>query len=317
MKRILVTFLAVIMLAGISAAQSHLENPGFEAWDDVLIGGGDTIREPVDWSSLKTSDNPQMSTLAPVVCERSSEAHSGQYSIRLTNVVSFFVVNGAATNGRVHPNITTSLAYMYTDTLNSAWNTPFTARPDSIAGWYKYAPQGDDSLQVKVTLHRGFGKAPDAEYTDHWIGMAMYKSPINTGDDWVRFSAPFTYFDDDAPEYVLVILNSGNGFLPVAGSIANFDDLQMIYNSPQNTLKDQETSSGFIYAVDNRYLVIAGMKQARFQSAELHDLSGRLVWAGGVKADRIDLSSASVKKGIYLITLIGKSDVYTQKIVLH
>jgi hypothetical protein len=317
MKRILVTFLAVVILAGISAAQSQLENPGFEAWDDVLIGGGDTIREPVDWSSLKTSDNPQMSTLAPVVCERSSEAHNGHYSIKLTNVVSFFVVNGAATNGRVHPNITTSLAYMFTDTLNSAWNTPFTARPDSIVGWYKYAPQGDDSLQVKVTLHRGFGKVPDTEYTDHWIGMALYKSPLNTGNNWVRFSAPFTYFDDNTPEYVLVILNSGNGFLPVAGSIVNFDDLQMIYNSPQNALKDQETSLGYIYAVDNRYLVIAGMKQVRFPSAELRDMAGRLVWAGSINSDRIDLSSANLKKGIYLITLIGESDVYTQKIMLH
>jgi hypothetical protein len=317
MKKILVTFLAILLLTGISSAQSQLENPGFEAWDDVLIGGGDTIREPVDWSSLKTSDDSQMSSFAPVVCKRSRDAHSGNYSIQLNNVMSFFVVNGAATNGRVHPNITTSLAYMYTDTEHSEWNTPFTAKPDSIVGWYKYAPQGDDSLQVKVALHRGFGKQPDADYTDNWIGMALYKSPVNTGSQWHRFSTPFVYFDDDAPEYILVILNSGNGFQPVAGSTAYFDDLELIYNSPQNSFNDQEVFSGYIYAPDNRYLVIEGMKQPIFPAAEIRDLTGRLVWTGKVHTNRIDISSAGLKKGIYLVTLIGKSDVYTQKIMLH
>lgn len=317
MKKILVTLLAVLFLAGISDAQSQLENPGFEQWEDVLVGGGDTIREPTDWSSLKTSDNAQMSTLAPVVCTRSREAHSGLYSVQLTNIMSLIVANGVATNGRIHPNITTSLAYSFTDTLHSEWSTPFTARPDSVVGWFRYAPQSDDTLQVKIILHRGFGKQPDANYMDNWVGVAEYKSPLNTGDTWVRFSKPFTYFDDDAPEYILVILNSGNGYFPVAGSVALFDDLEMIYNSPQNSLYDRQAHSGFIYAAGNRQLVIQGMSQAKFQRAEVRDLTGRLVWSGILTSDRIDLSSANLKKGLYLVTLAGKTDVYTQKIMLR
>jgi hypothetical protein len=317
MKRILVTSLAVILLAGISAAQNQLENPGFEAWEDVFAAGGDTIREPIEWSSLKTSDNSSMSNMAPVVCIRSSDAHSGKYSIQLTNIMSFLVVNGVATCGRIHPNITTSLAYMFTDTINSQWNTPFTSRPDSITGWYKYAPKADDTLQVKIALHRGFGKIPDAASKTNWVGMALFKSPRNTGSNWVRFSVPFTYYSEKTPQYILVVLNSGNGFQPVAGSIVHFDDLEMIYNSPQSFLDNTEAPLSFIYAVDNRYLVIQGMKPDNFPSAVIRDLTGRLVWAGNVTADRIDISSANLKKGIYLVTLVGKSDVYSQKIMLH
>jgi hypothetical protein len=317
MKRILVISIVIVLLADISEAQSQLENPGFEEWDDILIGTTDTIREPVEWSSLKTSDNDQLSSLAPVVCKRSSDAHSGKYSIELTNVMSFIVVNGAATNGRVHPNIITSLAYMFTDTLNSQWSTPFTSRPDSMVGWFKYAPQNNDTLEIEIVLHRGFGKQPDEAYIDNWIAMAKFNSPLNTSGQWFRFSAPFTYFSDETPQYILVVLNSGNGFFPVAGSIAYFDDFEMIYNSPQASTDNLRASSGFIYAVGNQYLLIREMQQVSFNIVEIRDITGRLVWNGNVTADRIDISSANLKKGIYLVTLVAKSDIYSQKIIVH
>jgi len=242
----------VLVLSSITIAQNQLENPGFEQWEDILVCESDTIREPIEWSSLKTSDNPSLNSLAPVVCTRSSDAHSGEYSIELTNVLSFIVANGVATNGLIHPDINPELAYIFTDTLDSQWNTPFNARPDSIAGWFKYAPQGNDTLEVEVVLHRDFGKQPDEEYTENWIGVAEFKSPLNTGNEWIRFSAPFVYFSDTIPEYVLVVLNSGNGYSPIPGSIAFFDDLEMIYNPPQTTRERLNHPEGFIYDADNQ-----------------------------------------------------------------
>ena len=73
------------------------------------------------------------------------------------------MVNGVATNGRLHPDMNPELAYIFTDTLDNMWNTPFSTRPDSIAGWFKYAPQGNDTLQVKgaergaIHSHAGTG----------------------------------------------------------------------------------------------------------------------------------------------------------------
>ncbi len=74
-----------------------------------------------------------------------------------------------ASNGRMHPNINTALAYIYTDTEDSQWNTPFTGRPESIAGWINYFPKGNDNLQIKVILHTRFAKQPDPEYTENWV----------------------------------------------------------------------------------------------------------------------------------------------------
>ena len=317
MKRIQALVLTVVLLSAAASAQDQLENAGFEQWEDILVSETDTIREPIDWSSLKTSDNPSLNPLAPVVCKRSSEAHSGEYSLELTNVQSFVIANGVATNGRVHPDLNIAASYTYTDTLDDQWNTPITTRPDSIAGWFRYMPQGEDTLQVKVNLHQGFGKQPDAEYTENWIAVAEYRSPLNTENEWVRFSAPFTYFSEANPEYALVVLNSGNGYQPVAGSIALFDDLEMIYNSPQSTVDRQKQPDGFIFATDNGHLMIQGMDHGQFHTIKILDISGRQVWTGTVTADQVDISSAHLEQGIYLLSLSGKSAIYSQKIMLH
>jgi len=318
MKKIYTTSLIVLLLAGMATAQSQLENAGFEQWEDIGVSNQDTIREPVEWSSLKTSDDPTLSGFAPVVCKRSSDAHSGHYSVELTSKEVFSIVaNGVSTNGRVHPDFDPSLAYIYTDTLDEQWNTPLTERPDSIAGWFKYIPQGDDTLQVKVSLHQGFGQQPDTDYTDNWIGVAEYKSPLNTGSEWIRFSAPFTYFSENNPQYVLVVLNSGNEYTPIAGSVALFDDLEMIYNSSQTSLDRLKNPEGFIFSIDHRYIVIRGMEHASFQTIKMYDLAGKTAWTGSVTANQVDISSANLRNGIYLVKLTGKSNVFTQKIMLR
>ena len=119
-------------------------------------------------------------------------------------------------------------------TQDGHWNTPFKARPDSVVGWFKYAPQTKDTLRIKVVLHRDYGKQPDA---DSWTTGLAWLHTIRPSIQEVSgtgFQLRFVYFDDEMPQYVLVVLNSGNRFDPVAGSIAYFDDIEMIYHSPQS-----------------------------------------------------------------------------------
>ncbi len=242
----------------------------------------------------------------------------GSYSIKLTNVKSFSIVaNGVATNGRIHPNINTALAYMYTDPEDGKWNTPFTGRPDSISGWIKYAPQENDTLQVQAILHQGFGKRPDPDYLQNWIGEAVYKTPAHSGGEWVRFSAPFNYMHETIPEYILVVLNSGNGFSPVAGSVLLVDDLEMIYNSPQSNLSLLLQSEGFLYVVDNHQILLKDLDHSLFQNVQVYDISGKLLWANELTSDQINIASAQLNKGLYLVKLSGKNRVFTQKVVLR
>ena len=317
MKRFKTLLLLVVLPGAMATAQTQLENPGFEQWEDILASDVDTIREPVDWSSLKTSDDPNLSTLAPDVCARSNDAHSGEYSIKLTNVKSFIIANGVATNGRLHPSITPGESYIYTDPEDGKWNTPFTGRPDSIAGWVNYSPQGEDNLQIQVILHQGYGQRPDPESDENWIADAMYTAPLNTGGEWVRFSQPFTYMHETIPEYVLVILNSGNGFEPVAGSVLLVDDLEMIYNTPQSNVDLLKQTEAYLYAIDKHHLVLKGLDHSHFQSVKIFDFSGKLLWSARLTSDQIDIAPAHLDKGIYLVKLSGKDEIFTQKVLLR
>jgi len=317
MKRITALLCLVVLSGAMATAQNQLENPGFEQWEDILASETDTIREPVDWSSLKTSDDPNLTPLAPDVCSRSHDAHSGEYSIKLTNVKSFIIANGVATNGRMHASITPGESYIFTDPEDGKWNTPFTGRPDSIAGWVKYAPQGEDNLQIQVILHQGFGKRPDPDSAENWIGEAVYNSPLNIGDEWVRFSQAFTYSNETIPEYVLVVLNSGNGFEPVAGSVLLVDDLEMIYNTPQSNENLLKQTEAYLYAVDKQQLVLKGMDHSLFQSVKIFDFSGRLLWSARLTSEQVDIAPAHLDKGIYLVKLSGKDEIFTQKVLLR
>jgi hypothetical protein len=308
----------ILVLASMSffktQAQNQLENSGFETWDEIAISANDTIREPVDWSSLKTSDNESLSPLAPVVCWRSSDAHSGSYSVRLENIATIIIANGTVTNGRIHPDLNMSKSYMYTDPGDGRWNGPFTSRPDSITGWFKYIPQGSDSLQVKAILHKGNGREPDTQFLSDRIATLDFRSGVNTGSQWIRFSAPFIYTSDQAPQYALVILNSGNGYFPVTGSVAFFDDLAMIYNS--TSVKNEVIRAETIYLRDNHHIVIEGGTD-QYTVARILDITGRTVWSGPVSSDLIDMGNVDLKNGIYIISLTGRSHWLTQKLIVR
>ena len=105
-------------------AQTQPQNPSFEDWEDV----GLSVDEPVNWSSIKTSDKTVTNPLAPVVWDISTEAHTGSFSLKLYNVETLgsIVASGTIANGRIHAEFDPEAAYTFTDISDSRWNTPCT-----------------------------------------------------------------------------------------------------------------------------------------------------------------------------------------------
>jgi hypothetical protein len=207
-----------------SFSQQQPENAGFEQWESV----GLNTPEPVDWSSIKTSDNSGLNNLAPYVWDQSTDAHSGSYSVKLFNAsVLTIVAAGTLTNGRVHSDLNPNNGYVFTNTSDPHWNTPFTDTPDSVVVWAKFTPASGDIAQIKAVLHTGTAKIPDATQAN-WIALAQIDIP-NQVNNWTRFSAPFNYFNSNIPQYILFVLSSG-GTVAHVGTTAYFDDLQLIYN---------------------------------------------------------------------------------------
>lgn len=228
MKKLLLASLASCVFT-FAFSQQQLENPGFEdVWEDVT----GTEDEPLEWSSLKTSN---FGDVAPLVAyKETSNPHSGNYCIRLVNTSSFGVVaNGLLTNGRVQAAFDPEDGYVFTNTADPKWNTPLTSRPDSLVGWFRYDPETGDQGKVEVILHTAppQGKLPAANYPEaHWVGRARYDITTTSTTTWVRFSVPFTYYNISAPQYVLAVISAGDSTQAVEGSILWVDDLELIYN---------------------------------------------------------------------------------------
>ncbi len=222
MKKLLFTFVALALLN--AAFSQQPENPGFETWENVGLNED----EPVDWSSIKTSDNSTLNGFAPYVWEKSTDSHSGTYSVKLFNVSTWGIVaTGTITNGRVHSDLNPDNAYVYTDVNDNHWNTPLTKKPDSVVVWARFNKQGNDTAALKALLHTGSAHIPDPTYTN-WVSIAQINIPNQT-NTWTRFSAPFTYLNGDTPEYILFVLSAG-GASSTEGSEVWFDDVELIYN---------------------------------------------------------------------------------------
>ena len=312
MKKVLRSFFLIFIALPFIGFSQQLENGGFELWEDA----GTVKDEPVDWSTIKTSDDPGISSLAPVTFDRSEDAHSGSYSLKLYNISVFgLVATGAITNGRFHATFNLDESYSYTQQDDARWHTVFPYRPDSLVGWFKFFPKEDDRAQFKVILHVDECKLPENGTFPNWVGMAVYVTePGVTYDAWTRFSVPFDYYNDNIPEYELTVLNSGDSTTAVDSSWLLVDDLEVIYG-PQG-INEQRTAEPFLYMSGNK-LVISMIKEEEYlgQWVYLIDITGQTVLSVKLESGELILPE-NLLPGAYVAVLKGKSRQYSQKVLI-
>jgi hypothetical protein len=311
-KTLLFAVLAIIFTFGLSAQQ--FQNASFENWEDA----GTVEYEPVDWSSIKTSDAGDLiNNAAPVVWGISDDAHEGVHSVQLTNVLTLgtIIATGTITNGRVHASFNPAEGYVFTDPDDERWNTTLTGRPDSVAVWMKYFPQGNDTAQAKFVLHTGEGTLPATpENQDNWVAYAQI-NVAGTVDTWTRFSVPFTYFSENNPEYILSILTSGAGLVPIEGSIVRYDDLELIYNP--SGIGDIAGTEALIYSSGNTiFLDKLPQNYLNNSTIEILNLSGSTVYTAQITSNRVSLQQHLFTEGLYFVRISGDETGYTQKIYL-
>lgn len=302
-----------LLLAGstLIIGQTQLENPGFENWEDA----GTSRDEPVDWSTVKTSDNSTANLGAPVVWDQSSgnNAHSGSYGIKLENVFSFLgqvTVTGLLTSGRVH--VAGSNGNIYTDASDPQWHMPFTGRPDSLVGWYKYSPSGSDRCKAQVILHTGAAQLPVDTDSATWIADVRFEPSSATVGSWTRFSQAFTYFSSATPEYALAILTSGFGTAAVTGSIAYFDDLELIYNV--STVEELISKKIGVFASASDIQIDVSESLTDRLTVSIYDVQGRQFTQNRVLQEGRNALAKPTDHGMYILSFSYGSETVNKKL---
>ncbi len=310
MKSIFTLLFSIVIAFNTINAQQQLLNPGFEEWENVWVG----TDEPTHWSSIKTSDNTDLNSLAPVVWDLSTDAHSGNYSLSLYNVGSLVVATGMITNGRVHSQIPADLSYVFTDLNNDNWHGVLTERPDSVVGWFKCNPEVGDFGTVKFLLHTGDAQLPGNELNS--IGLAYYELPSANINQWTRFSIPFVYNSTDNPEYILAVLTSGNGIDAIIGSTALFDDIELIYN--ESSIAELPDNQFKIFANNQQLNIVIEYGNRELFDLTLFDMVGRTVIQDKIfSGDNNSINVSELQTGIYTAVATNSNGRFTRKIFIE
>lgn len=297
-------------------AQTQFDNASFEEWEEISFGPD--IIEPVEWSSIKSTDNAQINTQAPHNMDRSElgNAHTGNYSVYLYTVELFGIVaTGTLANGRYHAEFNINNGYTYTDTLNSQWHTRITARPDSLVGWYKAKPEPGDVPTVKVVLHTGYAAISALSDTSNFVASAVISLPGEEVTEWTRFSLPLNYYKDIMPEYALTILTSSNGLTAIEGSEAWFDDLEFIYNDGTGII-EKNSDEMDVYTRDNGISVFVKTTKKEDYSLSIYDMMGRLVKKDEGVTGQKNMHNLSIPHGTYIISVSYAGKTLTKKVIL-
>jgi len=292
----------------------QIENSGFEEWEDA----GTVVDEPVDWSSIKTADVKLIADAAPITFEKSTDAHSGNYALKLYNVSAFgLVATGAICNGRFHAEFDLSKSFSYTDTNDARWNMQIGARPDSLAGWFKFFPSEIDKAQFKVILHVDECKLPENGTLQNWVAEAVFQTePGVTYDTWTRFCVPFNYYREDKPEYLLCVINSGDSTSAYEGSYLIADDLELIYSTSAGTDEPQALSD-FMH-ISGRVVTIGLDREESYigKQFKIIDFSGRTVYSETITGSVLNDIPKTVPAGMYVAVLESDNTRYVQKFLL-
>lgn len=292
MNKIFTTLLSILFITLSVNAQNPLPNPGFENWTNAGI-----YENPDSWSTL----NPTTATLGVLTALKASgaDAHSGSFAIQLTTKLVFSqVANGIATTGSIN-----------TTTQTISGGIPYTQRPDSITGWYKYTSvSGDNGFLAFVLL----------DAVDDTIGFANFTTPASNVSVYTYFSTAVNYFNSGTPVTARCLLSSSAGFTAVVNSTLFIDDLQLVFNS-SSIREDLPTNAVSLDYHSFSKIITINSLSSIIHKAELMDLNGKILESFPINAKNAELKINTLAAGIYMVILYNEQSdaMLTKKILVE
>lgn len=240
------TLISLVMLSLSALAgtdnQPNIQNGGFEDWGVDKDAPASQAVEPRYWHSF-TSASGTWASLAGEHCFKSTDAHSGNYSVKLqATSVWGQIANGTVTTGRLNAGSIKAddpanhseldMSKTETDRNGDPFYQTLEARPDSIAFWVKFSTGKAGTcanMSAFITDGTYFQAPPDKTY-NNIVGKAENKN-ITACSEWTRISVPFTYADNGL-EPKAIMLTFSTCATPGGGKgdeVLLVDDVELIY----------------------------------------------------------------------------------------
>ncbi|MCM1168940.1 MAG: InlB B-repeat-containing protein [Bacteroides sp.] len=315
----------------------QLKNRGFEEYDNL---GTDNV-EPTDWNSFMTANASGIASAGKARrLERVTERRpgtAGKYGMRVFSTEILGVnANGNVTTGRINMGSATATDasnHNFSDRASEGFNFPFTAVPDSMVVWARYAPKdASDQGQINAIIH-GDNEPWDPGFKRSEIVALATVNPVKGSGGWVRYSVPFDREGcgqsvQDA-RYILVSITTNKQ--PGGGAAEVWvDDILFVYNPEMAigrlpvasfNMRDGDASLSIPFTVSGTLPLDANSARKNRVVAELSDASGSFalpVEIGSVETEESGTLAATIPAGTplgehYKVRLRATDrDVYSQ-----
>jgi hypothetical protein len=292
--------LSILFLLFVETAMAQTPqflNNGFENWE-IRTVNSIPYNDPSNWyslNSLKQFGFDEGTT-------KSTDAHSGQYSVMLESIENNF--------GDIPGLLTINYMMDATGTPDFSLNKiAFIGRPSSLTFWFKSIPESGDYSAMAMLLT----KWNDTTQTGDTIGYALWENS-DIVDTFTFANLLITYLSNETPDSVYFIASSSkDGFNPITGSRMWIDDLVLNYTPTgiKEQIKDNNLSVYPNPIMDKVY--ISGLSSS--MKILLLDQTGRELKISLDQNNSID--TKELGKGIYFLNIQSETTLQTIKLLKY
>jgi len=244
---------------------------------------------------------------APLTVERitGNDVYDGIYSIKL-------ISKPMTLGGEVIflPGVAATI-FIEFDPPNCILGEPFTARPDALKGFHKYAPVNGDSAAIEVWLQK------------NGTVLGSGKQVITEGiPNWTEFNVPITYTSNETPDTIVVIFaaSAKYDFTNIEtlmqckgqeGSTLCLDNVEYVYN-PEGVKEFLHPAVKMsVYPNPSAERINLQIAKETAGTVIIYDYLSRKVGEYSLCGTQIDIDIQDYAAGSYLINIVENARVIT------
>jgi len=291
MKKLLIAFL---LLAGLSMNGQTLTNPGFESWTITSTYAPDTV--PTNWW--------------PFYCntvKQTTDAYQGTYATKIQGWFACGIAPGIMVNGQAPLD--------YGSFMESG--TPFTSKPSTFSGYYKYNDQGKgDSAEVTVVLK-------------HYNTLTMTRDTVAYSVKTLPATASYTMFTVNindlmpgvTPDSIIIMFNSSKYYMwnDSTGELPSlYIDRINMPETPMSIIESENpllSSSVFPnpFTGSASLVIDANFEQLESAIVNIFDMSGKKVMEiKDLRSNKVLIEQGTLSQGNYMYQVNNSNTMLSQ-----